>query len=66
MDTFLTRLVEEKRELEVRTEKLQGFIEGSQFQSIDPIQQSLLNAQIFSMKTYAQILTERISWLSKH
>lgn len=63
MSDFKTRLDDEKGQLDEKIEKLESFIESDKLQVVAPIQQSLLKAQLLSMKTYSQILAERISWL---
>lgn len=65
MSTFKERLVEEKTQLDEKIEKLEAFISSENFQNIEGVQMSLLNAQLFAMKTYSQIMLERISWLEK-
>jgi hypothetical protein len=63
MSTFKERLVDEKTQLDEKIEKLEAFSLTENFRGIDAVQQSLLNAQLFSMKTYSQILLERLVWL---
>jgi len=63
MSTFKERLLIEKEELNEKIEKLDLFMNSENFQKIEPIQMSLLNTQIGAMKTYCQILIERIAWL---
>lgn len=63
MSDFKTRLLEEKQQLDERREKLEAFIKSDPFQTIDGVQQSLLNIQANAMLTYSQVLTERIAWL---
>lgn len=65
MSTFKERLVEEKTQLDEKIEKLEVFISSENFQNIEGVQMSLLNAQLSAMKTYSQIMLERISWLEK-
>jgi len=63
MSTFKERLVEEKAQLDEKIEKLEAFTLSENFQKIEAVQMSLLNAQLFAMKTYSQILAERLAWL---
>lgn len=63
MSDFKERLIEEKTQLNEKIEKLEAFTLSEKFQKIEPFQMSLLNVQLFSMKTYSQILVERIAWL---
>jgi hypothetical protein len=63
MSTFKERLIDEKSQLDEKIEKLEAFTLGEHFQKIEAVQKSLLNAQLLAMKTYSQILTERLAWL---
>ncbi len=63
MSTFKERLVDEKTQLNEKIEKLEAFTLSENFQKIEAVQMSLLNAQLFAMKTYSQILVERLAWL---
>lgn len=63
MSTFKERLVDEKTQLDEKIEKLEAFTLSDNFQKIEAVQMSLLNAQLFAMKTYSQILVERLAWL---
>ena len=63
MSDFKERLTEEQMELGEKIYKLENFIIGDIFTSIDPIQQVLLKVQLKAMQTYEQCLTERMSAL---
>ena len=63
MSTFKERLIDEKTQLDEKIEKLEAFTLSENFQKIEAVQMSLLNAQLFAMKTYSQILVERLTWL---
>ena len=63
MSTFKERLIDEKTQLNEKIEKLEAFTLSDNFQKIEAVQMSLLNAQLFAMKTYSQILVERLAWL---
>jgi hypothetical protein len=65
MSTFKERLLNEKKELDEKSVKLEDFINGEQYSKIDPVQMSLLNIQLNAMGTYSQCLLERIAWLEK-
>jgi hypothetical protein len=65
MSTFKERLIDEKQQLDEKIEKLKSFMRSENFQKIEAVQMSLLNAQIFAMSTYRQILTERLAWLKE-
>lgn len=63
MSTFKERLVDEKQQLDTKIAGLESFISSENYQHIEAVQMSLLNTQLFAMKTYSQILTERLAWL---
>ena len=60
MSTFLDRLIDEKKELDVKRGALRTFTESEAFTKINDVQMTLLNIQIKAMDTYAQVLLERI------
>lgn len=60
MSDFKQRLIEEKKELNEKTDKLRSFIASEKFKEIDAVQMTLLNVQLKAMETYSQILFERI------
>lgn len=64
MSDFMARLVEEKAQLDSRIEKLEAFQNSENFQKIDPVQMTLLNCQVNAMRTYQQILLERLTRLT--
>jgi hypothetical protein len=63
MSTFKERLEIEKAELDEKIHKLESFIESENFSKIDSVQRTLLNVQIQAMRTYSQILLERLARL---
>lgn len=63
MEPFLERLLNEQKELNERLSKLNAFIHGDKFSSVDAIQQSLLKVQASAMKTYSLCLEERLLYL---
>jgi hypothetical protein len=65
MSTFLDRLIEEKKELDGRLERLNTFLHDSNKKPIDGIQIILLNIQEKAMQTYSQVLLERLVLLSE-
>lgn len=65
MSTFKERLIEEKLQLDEKIEKLEAFTLSEHFQKLEAVQMSLLNTQLFAMKTYSQILVERLAWLKE-
>ena len=64
MSDFRTRLIDEKAKLDENIEKLSNFIVSDASKTIDSQQLSLLHVQEFAMRTYSQILCERIALLS--
>lgn len=64
MSDFKSRLNDEKAELDSKIEKLDSFLGSENVKNIDSVQVSLLNVQSQAMKTYSQILLERITLLS--
>jgi len=64
MPDFLTRLIEEKDQLEGRHTKLQSFIKGDKFDKLSMENQHLLLIQASAMHTYLVCLISRISTLT--
>jgi hypothetical protein len=61
MQEFQQRVLEEKKQLDERLEKLTAFINGSKFETLDAADQERLHHQQEVMREYAQILAERIA-----
>lgn len=55
------RVIQEKLELDEKRNKLQAFIDGDVFKTIDGTEQLRLRQQIWVMGLYSQILGERIA-----
>jgi hypothetical protein len=64
MSDFITRLYDEKNQLEDKTNKLGAFLFTVDFIKLDEIQQGLLQIQHSAMMTYLKCLNERIVRLS--
>jgi hypothetical protein len=64
MEDLLSRLINERVELCDKLEKLANFIYSENFNSVSPVQKTLLQIQYQSMVTYQYCLSERISWLT--
>lgn len=64
MSDFKSRLNDEKAELDDKIEKLDSFLKSDNVKNIDSVQVSLLNVQSQVMKSYSQILLERITLLN--
>ena len=62
-ETFFTRLVKERDELDEKIVKLTSFISQEKFEDLDATQQTLLQLQCQVMRSYAMILTKRIDLL---
>ncbi|MBP9793294.1 MAG: hypothetical protein KBC56_04780 [Flavobacterium sp.] len=60
MSTFKERLETEKQELDEKIQKLNEFLNGEIIKTIDAVQATLLNIQIQAMRTYSEILAERL------
>ena len=60
---FITRLFDERDQLSERIEKLKEFIRSGKVYEIDEVQQVLLYAQLPAMRTYLDILNQRIDRL---
>lgn len=54
------RVVEEKQELDTKRVKLDAFIHGETFPTLDPSEQARLRRQSIIMELYSQVLGERI------
>lgn len=63
MSDFLTRLKAERDDLNEKMQKLNSFIHSDKFDSVAPVQASLLKIQQQSMAAYLECLAERIIWL---
>ena len=63
---FQKRVIEEKNELDIKIEKLSGFIKGETFKTLNIIDSTLLELQYLSMVQYSQILTKRIALFVQH
>ena len=64
MSDFITRLSDEKVELDEKIFKLESFTKTDAFNSIDNVQRGLLKIQLNAMATYSQVLDERLWRLS--
>ena len=64
MSDFISRLSEEKSQLDEKIAKLEAFTKSDDFNGIDNVQRGLLKIQLNTMATYSQILDERLWRLS--
>lgn len=63
MESFIQRIVDEKTELEERTDKLGNFIKSDKFFLLDEGMQGLMIEQYNVMKRYSVILGSRLNLL---
>ena len=63
--SFIDRLIEEERELDIKIEKLDEFLLSDKAKDIDPEQLALLNIQVTAMETYSRVLKQRLFLLSE-
>lgn len=63
MNDFLTRLIQEKEELDLKTNKLEAFLSSEKTGDLDQTQLALLNIQYNAMLTYSMCLTQRLGFL---
>lgn len=61
METYQERVVEEKRQLDERLERLRAFTVGELFASLPVEEQGRLNRQQLIMEHYVNVLRERIA-----
>lgn len=64
MNDFISRLSDEKSQLDEKISKLEAFINSAAFNGIDDVQRGLLKIQLNAMATYSQVLDERLWRLS--
>lgn len=64
MSDFMGRLIEEKNQLDEKIAKLDVFTKSDAFNGIDNVQRGLLRIQLNAMRTYSQVLDERLWRLS--
>lgn len=63
MGDFKERLINEEIELRKKTEALHDFTKGNRIHKIDPLQKTLLQIQLETMRAYLKCLTSRIAAL---
>ena len=61
MEAYQLRVVEEKKELDEKIERLKAFMEGSIFASLDRDERSRLTLQLEHMNGYSEVLGQRIA-----
>lgn len=61
MEAYQQRVVDERRELDEKIERLAGFIASTAFDFVDHEQRQLLLRQIEAMGVYSEILRKRIA-----
>lgn len=65
MESFQERVLNEKKELDTKIEKLGEFVKTEFFQTLPEIDSQLLNLQLGTMKIYSQILDVRMERFGK-
>lgn len=60
MEPHQLRVMDERRELDEKRAKLQEFLKGELFKTLDPAEQFRLQTQCSVMCLYSNILTARI------
>lgn len=63
MDTYRTRMIAEKEELDVRISKLTNFIGSGSYHALERHDQYLLRRQLLVMNEYSEILNQRLERL---
>jgi len=58
---YQQRVVEEKTELSAKLDKLETFHDSATYACLPPDEQSRLTRQLYIMKLYEQVLSERIA-----
>lgn len=65
MEAHQERVIEEKRELDERLEKLNNFFNTQTFKDLHPLEKERMRKQIDYMNGYSRILGERITAFRK-
>lgn len=65
MKDFQQRVIDEKKELDIKRDKLTEFLKGEIFHSLPNDEQSRLSHQAKVMEDYSNILAERIVHFAK-
>lgn len=60
MEAYQQRVIDEKKALDEKIEKLDAFLDTDLFRSLSPDDGSLLMNQQHHMKAYSQVLAQRI------
>lgn len=63
MESFVQRIIDEKKELDERTGKLKIFIASDRFKALNTEMKALMEEQYFTMDHYSQILGKRLQLL---
>lgn len=63
MEQFIERIIEEKKELDVKVEKLQEFLSSDKTDLIDPAQLKWMKVQCNCMESYSICLSSRLALL---
>lgn len=60
MQDWQQRVMDERVDLNARIDRLWMFTQSSQFKALNPAERERMERQLGVMRTYSQILTERI------
>lgn len=64
METFIQRIIDEKKDLDERIGKLKALITSGKFKNLEPTMRALMEEQYFTMDHYSQILEKRLYLLN--
>lgn len=65
MEAFIERMIVEKNELQDKVTKLENFINGEKFKELKGLEQVYLKEQLKFMKSYLNVLRQRINFYNK-
>lgn len=65
-ETFKDRLLRERDDLRIKTEKLRGFIDTTAYYQLAMVEQKDLRIQLAYMEGYLNTLNARLGRLQKH
>lgn len=61
-DDFVSRIIEEKAELDLKIEKLEKFIDSHEYIPVESDEKQRLSLQLIAMTRYSFILSERLEY----
>ena len=60
MEAYQQRVVDEKKELDIKLDKLVEFLKSPKITSVNPDEHNRLTRQQYIMRQYSEVLSERI------